>query len=256
MKGYLRSIGCILIMCMVSISCKSIKTGATADTKAKSARLVLKNLESNLADFNTASGKMKASYSSEDDSQSISITYRIEKDKAIWMSAKVMGLLPVAKVYITPDRFQYYEKINRTYFDGDYAMAEEFLGVEVNFENLQNLLIGRPMYALKKNEMLYDNNTYVFLQNIKSILAYSAIIDEKQFEMKSQSLRNQNNESLDVEYNRYQSVDRQKFPSSIKLTARKDDEIVLIDIEYRSVVFDEDLSFPFSIPNNYELLGF
>ncbi|WP_019037134.1 DUF4292 domain-containing protein [Psychroflexus tropicus] len=256
MKIRLKTLGVILGVLMILSGCKSTKTGANADTKAKSARIVLKNLENSLADFNTVSGKMKAGYKSEDDSQSINITYRIEKDKAIWMSAKVMGLLPVAKVYITPDRFQYYEKINRTYFDGDYAMAEEFLGVKVDFENLQNLLIGQPMYALKKNGMLYDNNTYVFLQNIKSILAYSAIIDEKQFQVKSQSLRNQNNESLTIEYDRYQSVDRQKFPSSIKLTAKKDNEVVLIDIEYRSVVFNEELDFPFSIPDNYELLGF
>ncbi|MBZ9652635.1 DUF4292 domain-containing protein [Psychroflexus montanilacus] len=236
--------------------CKSSKTGAGAGAKEKSARVVLKSFENDLADFKTVNGRMKAGYQSKDDSQSINITYRIEKDKAIWMSAKVMGLLPVAKVYITPDRFQYYEKINRTYFDGDFAMAEEYLGVEVNFENLQNLLLGRPMYELKKNQMLFDDNAYVFLQNIKSILAYSAIIDGRQFEMKSQSLQNENKESLKVEYLGFQSVDKKKFPSKLKMTAKKDDEVVLIDIEYRSVIFDEDLSFPFSIPNNYELLEF
>jgi hypothetical protein len=38
------------------------------------------------------------------------------------------------------------------------------------------------------------------------------------------------------------------------MKAKKDDEEVLIDIDYRSVIFDEELSFPFSIPNNYERL--
>jgi len=254
MKGYLRSIGCIIMACIVLTGCKSTKSSASAGAKSKSARVVIKNLENNFAEYKTLSGKMKASYTSEDDSQSISITYRIEKDKAIWMSAKVMGLLPVAKVYITPDRFQYYEKINRTYFDGNFGMAEEFLGVEVNFENLQNLLTGRPMYELKRNDMLFDDNAYVFLQNIKSILAYSAIIGSEEFEMKSQSLRNQKNESLDIEYAKFQSVDRNRFPSEIKLTAKKENEIVLIELDYRSVVFDQDLSFPFSIPSNYERL--
>jgi outer membrane lipoprotein-sorting protein len=251
-----KKISLILIILVSLVGCKSTKTGSGAGAGEKSARAVLKTFEGNLADFKTANGKMKAGYESKDDSQSITITYRIEKDKAIWLSAKVMGLLPVAKVYITPDRFQYYEKINKTYFDGDFAMAEEYLGVEVDFENLQNLLIGRPMYELKKNQMLFDDNAYVFLQNIKSILAYSAIIDGRQFEMKSQSVQNINNESLKVEYSKFQTVDKKKFPYKLKMTAKKQDEVVLIDIEYRSVVFDEDLSFPFSIPNNYELLGF
>lgn len=251
-----KKIGLVVLAFTLVVSCKSTKTGKGAAAKEKSARVVLKTFEDNLFDFKTVNGKMKAGFESESSSQSISITYRIEKDKAIWMSAKVMGLLPVAKVYITADRFQYYEKINKTYFDGDFSMAEEFLGVEVNFENLQNLLIGRPMYGLKKNQMLYDNNAYVFLQNIKSILAYSAIIDNRQFEMKSQSLQNEKNESLKIDYLKFQSIDRKKFPSKLIMTAKKDDEVVIIDLEYRSVVFDEDLSFPFSIPSNYEPLEF
>lgn len=252
----LKRIGIICLVFTVLTGCKSAKVAGDKGTKEKSARVVLRTFESKLADFKTAMGKIKAGYKTEDDSQSINITYRIEKDKAIWMSAKVMGLLPVAKVYITPERFQYYEKINRTYFDGDFSMAKEFLGVEVNFENLQNLLIGKSMFELKKNQMLFDDDAYVFLQNIESILAYSAIIDSRRFEMKTQSLRNKNNESLEIDYFRFQTVDKQRFPSKLLMTAKKDDEVVVIDIEYRSVIFDEELSFPFSIPGNYERLEF
>jgi hypothetical protein len=248
-------ISLVLAILAIASSCKSSKV-AGGDAKEKSARVVLKTFEDNLADFKTVNGRIKAGYKTEDNSQSINITYRIEKDKAIWLSAKVMGLLPVAKVYITPDRFQYYEKINRTYFDGDFSMAEQYLGVEVNFENLQNLLIGRPMYPLKKNQMLYNDNAYVFLQNIKSILAYSATIEEKQFDMTSQALRTEKNESLEVDYSRFQTVDKKRFPSKLVLTAKNNDETVWIDIDYRSVVFDESLSFPFSIPSNYERLEF
>jgi len=247
--------GFILLIISSLGGCKSSKVFGD-DTKEKSARVVLKNFEDNLADFKTVNGRIKAGYKTEDNSQSINITYRIEKDKAIWLSAKVMGLLPVARVYITPDRFQYYEKINKTYFDGDFSMAEEFLGVEVNFENLQNLLIGKPMYPLKKNQMLYNEKAYVFLQNLKSMLAYSAVIEEKQFEMQSQSLRTPNNESLKVEYSRFQNVENKKFPSKLMLTAEKGSEAIFIDIDYRSVVFDEKLSFPFSVPSNYERLEF
>ncbi|GAA0753802.1 DUF4292 domain-containing protein [Psychroflexus lacisalsi] len=254
MNKSLKRISLVLIIFISLTGCKSSKVGTGEDLKEKSARAVIRTFENNLAEFKTVNGKIKAGYETESSSQSISITYRIEKDKAIWMSAKVMGLLPIAKVYITPDRFQYYEKINRTYFDGDFSMAKEFLGVEVNFENLQNLLIGRPMYELKRNQMLFDDNAYVFLQNIKSILAFSAIIDSGKFEMKSQSLVNTKNESLKVDYFKFQSIDNKRFPSKLLMKAKKDDEEVLIDIDYRSVIFDEELSFPFSIPNNYERL--
>lgn len=256
MNRHFLHISLVLLVLLTSLSCKSLKSNSGSGLKEKSARAVMNRYEDNLADFKTSNGTMKARYMAEDDSQSITISYRIEKDKAIWMSAKLMGLLTVAKVYITPDRFMYYEKINKTYFDGDFSMAKEFLGIDVNFQNLQNLLIGKPMFDLEKKQMLFDEDTYVFLQNIKNALAYSASIDGRQFEMKSQSLRNQNNESLVIDYDQFQMINQKKFPSKIRLTAQSGDEKVRIDLDYRSVSFDEELSFPFSIPNNYALLEF
>lgn len=255
MQRSLIKISLVLVVLLAIMSCKSTKVTGEG-SREKSARVVLKTFEDNLAEFKTVNGKMKAGLETADQSQSINITYRIEKDKAIWMSAKVMGLLPVAKVYITPDRFRYYEKINGTYFDGDFSLAEEFLGVEVNFENLQNLLIGKPMYELKRNQMLFDDNAYVFLQNIKSMLAYSAIIDGFQFQMKSQFLKSLKNESLKVDYFEYKSAQKKQFPGKLLMTAIKDDEVIHIQIEYRSVIFDEELTFPFSIPSHYERLEF
>jgi hypothetical protein len=242
----------LVMLFMVMGACKSTKNATNASAKEKSARVVLNNFEDNRPKFKTVNGRIKAGYTSVDDSQSINITYRIEKDKAIWMSAKLMGLLTVAKVYITPDRFQYYEKINRTYFDGNFAMAKAFLGVEVNFQNLQNLLIGQPMFELKRKQMIFDDDAYVFLQNINNVLAYSAMINNKDFILSAQSLRSQNNESLEVDYQKFQTINRKRFPSRIQMLAKKDEDRIVIDLEYRSMTFDEELSFPFSIPNNYE----
>ena len=226
-------IACMLMLVFM-MGCKSTKNAANASAKEKSARVVLNNFEDNSASFKTVNVRIKAGY------------------KAIWMSAKLMGLLTVAKVYITPERFQYYEKINGTYFDGDFAMAEDFLGVEVNFENIQNLLIGQPMFELKRKPMIFDDNAYVFLQNIKNVLAFSAIINSENFTLTSLSLRNPNNESLEVDYRKFQTVNQKAFPSRIQMLAKQKGDVLVIDLEYRSITFDEELSFPFSIPNNYE----
>ncbi|WP_127845851.1 DUF4292 domain-containing protein [Psychroflexus aestuariivivens] len=241
----------LLILCLSFVGCKSSKQLSESSAKEKSARVVLKNFEKNQSDFKTVNGRMRASYKSEDQSQSISITYRIEKDKAIWMSAKLMGVLPLAKIYITPDRVQYYEKLEGTYFDGDFSLAENFLGIKVNFQNLQNLLIGNAMFELDKKAMLFDENDYVFTQMIENTLAYAAKINADNFKIKSQSLLNTKQESLEINYPRFQEVNGHNFPSVIELKAKKLDEHIQIDIEYKTLTFDEDLTFPFSIPNNY-----
>ena len=38
------------------------------------------------------------------------------------------------KVKITPDRVQMYNKIDKTYFDGDFSLIKQLLGVDLIFQ--------------------------------------------------------------------------------------------------------------------------
>ena len=89
---------------------------------------------------------------------------KIEKDKKIWLSASVFGF-PVAKGVITPDKVQYYVKINKTYFDGDFSEIQKIFGVPLDFTMLQNLLLGDRLFemkAKKRNLTLQFDKIYEF----------------------------------------------------------------------------------------------
>ena len=96
----------------------------------------------------TIQAKIKLRYQDPKQTQNITIKLRIKKDQIIWMSASFLGF-PIAKAKITPEKVQYYEKIKQTYFDGDFSLLSSVLGREINFQQLQNILLGESLLGLK-----------------------------------------------------------------------------------------------------------
>lgn len=240
----------VFILFMVLASCGTKKTASDLE-KPVSERQALKNFEKNSPEFTSISGKMKVSYESEKDAQSLSINYRILKDEKIWLSAKVMGLVPVAKVLITPEKVQYYEKINKTYFDGDFRIAKEYLGLEIDFEQIQNLLIGRNLIPLKKKNLFFADNAYLNISELQNFLVFTAKISASKFLLSEQSLSKQERD-LKVYYKNYTQEKSNYFPDEIIILAKENDKLVQIKMDYKSRSLNQKLSFPFSIPSSYK----
>ena len=110
-----------------------------------SAKAIIRTHYENALDFKTLSGKMRIDYSDGEDSQGVAVSLRMEKDKAIWISAP----FGVVKAYITPGRVTFYNKLQNEYFDGDFAYLSKYVGVELDFEQVQNLLLGQALLDLK-----------------------------------------------------------------------------------------------------------
>ena len=115
----------LIISCFILLlaSCKpSAKLSPESTLEAKAFRSVMNAHAKNAPDFKTISGRMRANVQDENMNQSISIDYRIEQGKTIWMSAKTFGIVRVANAMITPERVMFYDRINKQYFDGDFEL--------------------------------------------------------------------------------------------------------------------------------------
>ena len=137
-------------------SCKTKKTVAelavaeqtVSNNKAK--EIIQKHYQ-NVLTFQTASIRSSADYEDKKQSISINADIRIKKDEIIWINLKFFGI-PMAKALITPTRVSYYEKANNTYFDGDYSILTKMLGTDLDFQKVQNLLIGEDLDDLSNGE--------------------------------------------------------------------------------------------------------
>lgn len=238
---------------LLVFSCKSNKvlTDGTLDRNL-GAKTIIKNHYNNQLNFKTLSGKMKIDYSDGESSQGVSVSLRMEKDKAIWISAP----LGVVKAYITPERVSFYNKLDNEYFDGDFLYLSNLLGVDLNFDKVQSLLLGEALFDLKdgKYDSSISENNYQ-LKPRKSMELFKTLfeIEPKNFKMAAQQIAQpEKKRILEILYRNYQEIDKRVLPNEIGIMAIDGDKSNSISIEYRNMEFNRSVNFPYKIPNGFK----
>lgn len=249
-----------LVFTIVLTSCKTKKNmiDATVIAEEMSARKVAKKHISANFDRKTIDAKLKANFNNGKVNQSFSVSLKIKKDEVIWI--KGTKLITVFRAKITPTSLSYYSPLEKKYFEGDFSMIKKLLGVEINFEQLQNLFLGQSLQNVKdiKQDVEIVDNSYV-LSPVEQASLFNIFfsINPSHFKLDKQSIVNPIKEQrLDVLYPAYNLVDNLIFPSAIKIQAKQDRSFTNIDLTFRSVVFDTELVMPYTIPNGYKRINF
>ncbi|WP_231862356.1 DUF4292 domain-containing protein [Nonlabens marinus] len=243
-----------LVLALVLISCGGSQKAAekAVTTAAKTKIIKAHNLA--VIDFNTIQSRLGVKYQDANRSHSLTVDLRMEKGKQIWMSVRVLGIT-MAKVYITPDRVQFYEKLQKRSFDGDFQLVSDFLGEELNFEQLENLLLGQVIEPLNSMDYRVDNNRYEFRQS--GVIEKLFALRPSDFKVAQQSIsKKSENTTLDVQYLQYQTVSGKVLPEDITINANSNGNLVQVELQMNNVEFDQDLSFPFEMPDNYKRMTF
>ncbi len=243
----------LIIFFLLVISCKSKKLGVDGTVDGNlSAKAIIRTHYKNEISFKTLSGRVKIDYFDGESSKGVTVSLRMERDKAIWISAP-FGMV---KAYITPNRVSFYNKLQNEYFDGDFSYLSNMLGTELDFEKVQNLLLGQALYDLRQAK--YDAsivaNDYV-LKPKKPLDLFKIMykIEPDNFRVSSQQLSQPlKKRVLDVEYKEYQKINERILPNEIVITAIEANEQNTINIDYRNIEFNRTLNFPYKIPKGFK----
>ncbi|MCH4552072.1 MULTISPECIES: DUF4292 domain-containing protein [Aestuariibaculum] len=234
-------------------NCKSSKrvTGNDANLRLSTRQLIKENAKQ-VANFKTIQSKLKINYQEGDKSQTYSVSFRAEKDKAIWMSAA----FSVVKVLITPEKVSFYNKLDNTYFEGDFTYLSNLLGTELDFQKVQNLLYGETIYNLFDSDYTsqVDDNMYVVQpKNQRELFEIFFLLDPVKFKVQSQQISQPKAfRHLQIDYLSYQNIGKQLLPENIKVIAVEANEELIVNLEFRNVSLNEDLKFPFKIPSGFK----
>lgn len=244
------------VLILLFNSCKTMKSTGTATMYLATKKIIKEHYKSDFSK-KTIEARIKTHYKDSKQSQNVSIKLRIQKDEVIWMSGSFLGF-PIAKVKITPTRVQYYEKIKRTFFDGDFSLISNALGTELNFQQLQNLLVGQSLLGLdEKFVKSVDDGSYLLTPKKQAALfAVLYWINPINFKLDKQQLSSKKaTQTLLIEYPKYLNVSDESFPQIITITAKQPKQTIQINMEFRSVEFDKNLRFPFKIPSGYKKIS-
>lgn len=243
----------LLLLATVLSGCKSTQTiTANGELNSKlSAKQLIKQTEKAEAKFKTLAGKLKIEYIDRDKSEGTTVSFRMEKDKTIWMSK-----LGIAKVLITPDRVAYYNKWDNTYFDGDFTYLSNLLGTDLDFQKVQNMLLGQSMFALNDKDYeiaIFDQSYQLKPKKQRDLFELFLMFNPSHFKMDSQQIAQpETRRILQIDYLSYQKVEDQTIPSQTKILAVENEDQLEINLELKSLNLNKDLNFPFTIPSGYK----
>ena len=243
----------LLLAFLIVYGCKSTKSISSGEAVFNlSAKQLIKENIKKTPHFNTLASRVKLGITEGDKSKSYSINLRIEKDKTIWMS----GGYGMVKALITPTRVSFYNKLDNTYFDGDYSYLSDVLGTELDFVKVQNLLMGEALYSLKEQQ--YDvsvhQESYLLKPKVKpEAFELYYLLNPSHFKINSQQLAQpETMRILQIDYESYQEVEKQILPEHIAVHAVEGTEETIIDLDFKSIKLNERLTFPFKIPSGYD----
>lgn len=246
------------LLVLALLSCKSkqkviasqpITSGTTATVSN-----VIKNHYAIKRDFKTAYIKANVDYADNKQSLSLSADIRIKKDEIILVSIKMLGIT-MAKAIITPTQVRYYEKIGGKFFEGDYKTLSNLLGTDLDFQKAQNMLLGQAIDDLSKGNytLSMEEGLPKLEETTKENFNKSYLFDENSFWLKRQVITQKTPErKMMVNYSNYNSYPECVLPGELLIFANQDNKATNITIEYKNASFNEDLTFPYSVPSGYE----
>lgn len=250
----------LVLFTIVFTSCKSNKNmiDATAVAKNFSAKKVARKHMAANFDKQTIDAKLKVNFDNGKTNQNLTVSMKMKKDEVIWLRGT--KFITVFKAEITPTKVRYYSSVFKHSFEGDFSMLKELLGVEINFEQLQNLFLGQALQDVtdEKQDVNVLNNRYV-LNPEQQALLYNIFytINPAHFKLDNQSIVNdEKGLRLDIKYPNYNLINSVVFPTAIEIKAKDKKRITAINLEYKTVEFDTDVIMSFNMPSGYKQLTF
>ena len=243
----------ISLLAVLVFQCKSSKSIAGGESNLKlTAKQLLKENSKETPVFKTLQSRLKITYNQDGNEQSYSVNFRAKKDEIIWISAT----FSVVKAMVTPEKVSFYNKLDNTYFEGDYNYLSNILGTELDFQKVQNLLIGESIFELNANnyDVSVNENMYVVQpKKQRELFEIFFLLDPVLFKVKSQQI-SQPKEArhLQIDYKSYQVVDNQRLPEQIKIIAVEATKETNIELEFKNVTLNENLNFPYKIPSGFK----
>ena len=261
----------LTISVLALLSCKPTKKIQTAintrkdtvavtvvdDAKEDSIRFIKDTYHSIMANqinFTTFSAKMNVDYVDADDKKyNVNANLRMYKDSAVWVSVNAIFGIEGLRALITKDSVKILDKQNKLFTARSIEFLQEVSALPVNLSTLQDLIIGNAVFV-DSNIISYSKfDNSISLLSIGKIFKNLVTLNENKLllRMKLDDLDELRNRTGDLTYSDYEDKRGVNFSKIRKITFAEKKKLD-VRLEFKQYNFNEDLTFPFSIPKNYK----
>ena len=256
-----------------TIGCRSTKTIQNAMSRRDSVRshLPLKNgridslaymqtvyhgIIDRKVDYQSFSGKVKVNFEGNDGKKNdFNANIRLKKDSILWISVNALLGIEAFRVIITPDSVKVLNKLDKIIQLRSVSYLQEITKIPFTFAELQDLLIGNPVY-LDSNIVSYKNEvSAITIVSIGNLFKHLLTVNPVNYQIQHSKLDDVNTfraRTADIRYDDYENRNNTLFSTSRKITVSEKSKLE-IEMKFKQYDFNIPLNFPFSIPKNYKL---
>lgn len=236
------------------------------------------SIQYNAFKFKTLSLKYSASYDKDGSSQSFSGSIRIKKDSVIWISLTAALGIEAARVLITTDSITFINRLNSTFYKGDYSLLKNLLNLDIDFNSFQAIITNQFFLYPKasdaedviKTYKSDNDSTFYSIQSMRErkknrklrknkiddLVFHEVRVVPDIFKIAQVFIEDfESNKSLTLSYSNFADFENQKFPMNMEGVVKEKSKMYKIGIEFTKVTINKDMEYPFTVPESYKRLN-
>lgn len=265
MKYIFIKFSCILFIALFFVqSCKSKKNLGTklpqeiakAGELKKDNAAFFEKIKQQESNFNYISCKGECEYNDGKNSYNFDVQLEMEKGKFIFIRATYLLGIEVAKMYITPNQIQILNHLEKTNTLASYDYLKKFSSATLQFENIENMLVGNSLFAQNQTITLLDSNATQYI--LKTILNGAtqrcfyginqiAKLSENQL---ADTYKNQN---MEIKYNQFIANGTNYYPSELAINIRAEKNLGCI-MKLFNFAFEKKKDPQIRVPASYKTI--
>ena len=223
--------------------------------RKRSARFLQQRLADQALRPEWLAGRARVTVRSErEGTQKFNTNIRLRRDSVIWMNVKKVSV-EAGRVLITPDSLYFINRLDNQYAITSLAYARERLGLPGDFGQLQDLLLGNPVFIVEDLVAKVLQDRYRLSGENRRFEAEYYLDGDyrlRRFVNQEPALARQ----LRAELDDYRPVDSTRAFSHLRQFTlySPDSDRVELELEWSKLELDVPKSLPFRIPPRYERL--
>jgi len=258
----------ILFVMIFLVSCSTQRKIIKAPIREEGADYLFKKLKEHELQYYWFTAKFSAEYTNKGQTNSFNGQIRIRKDSVIWLSFSPALGIEVFRMMVTQDSVKFINRMNNTFFTGDYNYVNRYLNTNIDFDILQSFLTGNDLsfYENGKFRAGIDNGIYKlataermklkkFIRNKQEnlrVLIQNIWIDPENFKITRADVKEirEPNIKLGALYSSFEKIGDQLFPKEMSFDISADNNLS-VTVSFNKITINTAQAFPFKIPQSY-----
>lgn len=262
----------ILILIISSItSCTTYRKSIKKPLKEQGEEFIFKALDSTRLNFETVSSKIDFKLEQSKTKNSLNANIRIISDSLIWISISPNIGLEIARLMILKDSVYLINRMNKSYFEGDFSYLNKLFDFNFSYKMIEDLLMGNSFFIYPDSvyKINIDKDSYqlnspgrgqIKRQNEDDNFVLQKLwVNADNYRMLKILLNDfDSNRKLTVSYDNYESFEsfifplKQEYELDTKSQNDQNKKGIKISAIFTKLYLNKEIKVSFTIPEKYE----